>query len=111
MMKGAMTSMMLLISATGAIGTPIVAIVLPDRTPLGTSPRRIEAARVATIGLDKTGTMGAHERSRDPQTSFREEVASHGSLEAERGGFEPPVRFDPHTAFPVPHNRPLCHLS
>ena len=30
---------------------------------------------------------------------------------AERGGFEPPVRFDPHTAFPVPHNRPLCHLS
>ena len=33
------------------------------------------------------------------------------SLSAERGGFEPPVRFDPHTAFPVPHNRPLCHLS
>src|SRR5438270_9090483 len=32
-------------------------------------------------------------------------------LGAERGGFEPPVRFDPHTAFPVPHNRPLCHLS
>ena len=31
--------------------------------------------------------------------------------QAERGGFEPPVRFDPHTAFPVPHNRPLCHLS
>src|SRR6476660_6391632 len=30
---------------------------------------------------------------------------------AERGGFEPPVRFDPYTAFPVPHNRPLCHLS
>src|SRR5437870_13876152 len=29
----------------------------------------------------------------------------------ERGGFEPAVRFDPHTAFPVPHNRPLCHLS
>jgi hypothetical protein len=21
------------------------------------------------------------------------------------------VQFDPHTAFPVPHNRPLCHLS
>jgi hypothetical protein len=30
---------------------------------------------------------------------------------AERAGFEPAVRFDPHTAFPVPHNRPLCHLS
>ena len=30
---------------------------------------------------------------------------------AERGGFEPTVQFDPHTAFPVPHNRPLCHLS
>src|ERR1700687_2823426 len=32
-------------------------------------------------------------------------------VKTERGGFEPPVRFDPHTAFPVPHNRPLCHLS
>ncbi len=31
--------------------------------------------------------------------------------QAERAGFEPAVRFDPHTAFPVPHNRPLCHLS
>src|SRR5207253_7167325 len=31
--------------------------------------------------------------------------------EAERAGFEPAVRFDPHTAFPVPHNRTLCHLS
>src|SRR5215472_10416762 len=30
---------------------------------------------------------------------------------AERAGFEPAVRFDPHTAFPVPHNRPLGHLS
>ena len=26
-------------------------------------------------------------------------------------GFETTVQFDPHTAFPVPHNRPLCHLS
>jgi hypothetical protein len=32
-------------------------------------------------------------------------------MSAERAGFEPAVRFDPHTAFPVPHNRPLCHLS
>src|SRR5205823_9361904 len=31
--------------------------------------------------------------------------------EAERAGFEPAVRFDPHTAFPVPHLRPLGHLS
>src|SRR5262249_5086385 len=30
---------------------------------------------------------------------------------AERAGFEPAVRFDPHTAFPVPHLRPLGHLS
>ena len=27
------------------------------------------------------------------------------------GGFEPPVRLTPRTAFPVEHNRPRCHLS
>ena len=32
-------------------------------------------------------------------------------MKAERAGFEPAVRFDPHTAFPVPHLRPLGHLS
>jgi hypothetical protein len=38
--------------------------------------------------------------------------ASEGlKKEAERAGFEPAVRFDPHTAFPVPHLRPLGHLS
>src|SRR5947209_7323008 len=31
--------------------------------------------------------------------------------QAERAGFEPAVRFDPHTAFPVPRLRPLGHLS
>jgi transposase len=31
--------------------------------------------------------------------------------QAEREGFEPSVRFDPYTAFPVPHLRPLGHLS
>jgi hypothetical protein len=30
---------------------------------------------------------------------------------AERGGFEPPIRFRPYTAFPVLRIRPLCHLS
>ncbi len=30
---------------------------------------------------------------------------------AEREGFEPSVQFDPYTAFPVPHLRPLGHLS
>src|SRR5262249_2168546 len=35
-----------------------------------------------------------------------------GSLNrAEREGFEPSVRFNPYTAFPVPHLRPLGHLS
>src|SRR5438445_9835884 len=32
-------------------------------------------------------------------------------LVTERAGFEPAVRCDPHTAFPVPHLRPLGHLS
>ncbi len=30
---------------------------------------------------------------------------------AERAGFEPAVPVARDTAFPVPHNRPLCHLS
>jgi hypothetical protein len=38
------------------------------------------------------------------QRAFRE-------IQAERAGFEPAVRCDPHTAFPVPHLRPLGHLS
>src|SRR5262249_37588346 len=33
------------------------------------------------------------------------------SCSAEREGFEPSVRFNPYTAFPVPHLRPLGHLS
>src|SRR3990172_7426454 len=33
------------------------------------------------------------------------------NMGAERGGFEPPVPVSPHTAFPLQHNRPLCHLS
>ncbi len=35
---------------------------------------------------------------------------TQATQEAERGGFEPPVPFG-YTAFPVLHNRPLCHLS
>ena len=30
---------------------------------------------------------------------------------AERGGFEPPVRFEAHTPFPRVHLQPLGHLS
>ena len=33
------------------------------------------------------------------------------ATKAERVGFEPTVQFDPNTAFPVPHLRPLGHLS
>ena len=32
-------------------------------------------------------------------------------VSAEREGFEPSVRFNTYTAFPVPHLRPLGHLS
>src|SRR6476469_6482550 len=34
-----------------------------------------------------------------------------GNNAAERGGFEPPMRFKPHTAFPVLLLQPLGHLS
>ncbi len=33
------------------------------------------------------------------------------NLMAEKGGFEPPVRFDPYTRFPSVPFQPLTHLS
>jgi hypothetical protein len=32
-------------------------------------------------------------------------------VSTERGGFEPPVQFDPHTRFPSAYLKPLGHLS
>jgi|SRR5271170_5913320 hypothetical protein len=61
--------------------------------------------------LDKSGTSGVRQKSGALQAIEWSALAKRRSFAAERGGFEPPVRFDPHTAFPVPHNRPLCHLS
>jgi hypothetical protein len=72
---------------------------LTDSSPAQASP------------LDKNGTTGCPVMSRTPQLPLLMAVAQCGCFGAERGGFEPPVRFDPHTAFPVLHNRPLCHLS
>jgi hypothetical protein len=67
--------------------------------------------RVTNAGLDKSWTSGGHEKSRGSQVQCITALGNLGSLQAERGGFEPPVPVSQHTAFPVPHNRPLCHLS
>lgn len=63
------------------------------------------------IDRDKTGTSGTENGTKNPQACIYAGSAGVGSNGAERGGFEPPVPVSQDTAFPVPHNRPLCHLS
>ena|SRR5580704_18281665 len=66
---------------------------------------------VRAVSLDKSGTSGEPSLNGHPQLLVDMALAEGRSLEAERAGFEPAVRFDPHTAFPVPRLRPLGHLS
>ena len=61
--------------------------------------------------LDKTGTGGGRSCELKSQSTKSQPLMTAGSLNTERAGFEPAVRFDPHTAFPVPRLRPLGHLS
>src|SRR5262249_32633642 len=73
-----------------------------------TKDRRRTTNRVRTA----PSSSGAGSRRRNEGASLRVPefvVSRYGK--AERAGFEPAVRFDPHTAFPVPHLRPLGHLS
>ncbi len=60
---------------------------------------------------DKTGTTGPENRTKNPPALLSQVAAGQRFTQAERGGFEPPVPISQDTAFPVPHNRPLCHLS
>ena len=60
---------------------------------------------------DKSGTGGGHINFNGSQVQTEAALAIRCSLGAERGGFEPPVPVTQDTAFPVLHNRPLCHLS
>jgi hypothetical protein len=46
--------------------------------------------------LAKNGTTGVKNKNHDSQTLDFQEVANHGSFEAEREGFEPSVGFHPH---------------
>ena len=59
----------------------------------------------------KTGPSGVPIESRSPQATDLEAFAAGGGNQAERGGFEPPWRFKPPTAFPVLRLQPLGHLS
>jgi hypothetical protein len=69
------------------------------------------ALAIGNPNQDKTGTNAKRSNKQGSQVACSVQLASLGSLQAERGGFEPPVPVSQHTAFPVPHNRPLCHLS
>jgi hypothetical protein len=76
--------------------------------------RLIQAASAAGVepSRHKTATNGKVQGClRKAKANVSITYDTSASRQAERGGFEPPVRFKPHTAFPVPHNRPLCHLS
>jgi hypothetical protein len=85
----------------------LAVLSLPQSEPAIASPTCLPTTAI----LDNTGTITRHRQIVPVQSQPGSGLVIHDSLEAERGGFEPPVRFDPHTAFPVPHNRPLCHLS
>jgi hypothetical protein len=43
-------------------------------------------------GGDKSGTTSGYQKGGDPQVPSISALASLGSFQAERGGFEPPVR-------------------
>jgi hypothetical protein len=60
--------------------------------------------------LDKGGTTGRYQENRGSQVLSLSTLASLGSFEAERGGFEPPVPVSQHTAFPVQWQSALRHL-
>ena len=94
------------------VGT-LLAVAGADAVGAGTAMPLTTAGtrKMAAPGLDKTGTTGDRHARAELQAVELKELAIACSFRSERGGFEPPVRFDPHTAFPVPHNRPLCHLS
>src|SRR5262249_36890784 len=59
----------------------------------------------------RTSMPKSEESSEMAKADVSHTVYTSASRQAERAGFEPAVRFDPHTAFPVPHLRPLGHLS
>src|SRR5262245_37532404 len=99
------TWMLLVACLLAAPGADVVGAITAELKSVAGTPR------VAAMGLDKSGTTGGLLATAKSQAPKYKELTNASSLQAERGGFEPPVRFDPHTAFPVPHNRPLCHLS
>ena len=49
--------------------------------------------------------------SRLPIAKEAKKLSFHVAVKAERVGFEPTSQLSPRTAFPVPHLRPLGHLS
>ena len=60
---------------------------------------------------DKSGTRGGQLNFNGSQVQTEAALASRCSLDAERGGFEPPVRISPYTGLAIRPNRPLWHLS
>lgn len=60
-------------------------------------PVSVFAGKQEFLHRDKNGTSGEAQKNDGSQTPCFYEVASHRSLDAERGGFEPPVPFPRHS--------------
>src|SRR5262245_13128253 len=71
-------------------------------------PARNLAVLCSSAYLDKTGTSRVPHVYYKSQVQERAQVGAPDSFVAERAGFEPAVRFDPHTAFPVANRVGSC---
>ncbi len=60
-------------------------------------PASVFAGNRQFLHRDKNGTSGGAQKKDGSQTPYFQVVASHRSLDAERGGFEPPVPFPGHS--------------
>src|SRR5437667_116240 len=74
-------------------------------------PFRLEEVRQGSSVGSKGPEIGTEGTLRDAKADVSSAYDTSAHRQAERAGFEPAVRFRPHTAFPVPHLRPLGHLS
>ncbi len=84
------------------LAVSLVGVVLGASFLMPQTPRR---------DLDKNGTTPLKSECRRTQPVDLTEVATCGSLEAERAGFEPAVSFYTYAALAKLCYRPLSHLS
>jgi hypothetical protein len=85
----------------------ILAMTMTMAMPLAMD---VAPAKAGELDRDKTGTTGDTKGNEAPQVLLCQSFVEPRSLETERAGFEPAVPRG-YTAFPMPPDRPLRHLS